>query len=93
MSEENTPKIGAGHAAAMARLGLRELRAAFLPESNIAQPHAEYGLYGTALPSEVAEARQADAMNSSRESVLADQLRQAEARDVHGRDSRSLERE
>ncbi len=52
------PKIGAGHAEAMWRQGLAELRGAFFNESNVAQP-AQYGLYGTRTPGEVAEARRA----------------------------------
>jgi hypothetical protein len=49
-------KIGAGHAAAMARLGLKELR-------NMANPSREsiadyeIGLYGTQTQGEIAEAR------------------------------------
>ena len=39
-------KIGEGHFSAWMRQGLREIRAMFYPESNVAQP-AEYGLYGT----------------------------------------------
>ncbi len=59
MSPSNSPpKIGAGHASAMFRQGLNELRAAVFTESNIAQP-PEYGLYGVPLPSEIAEANRA----------------------------------
>ena len=49
-------KIGEGHAAAMGRMGLHELRGMVYPESNIAQ-RSEYGLYGTRTPGEVADAR------------------------------------
>ena len=61
MSKDNDsrPPIGSGHAGAMFRLGLRELRAAFYPESKLAQ-HSEYGLYGTKTPGEVAADRQSD---------------------------------
>jgi hypothetical protein len=52
-------KIGEGHASAMLRQGLRELRAAVYPESNVAQ-QPEYGLYGTRTPGEVAESRRED---------------------------------
>ena len=80
-SEEKTPKIGAGHAAAMARLGLDELRAAMYTKSNVAQP-TEYGIYGTKTPGEVAESRRADERGPDEEpqndSVLDDRLRQAE---------------
>ena len=41
---------------AMGRQGLRELRAAFYPESNVAQ-QAEYGIFGTKTPGEVADSR------------------------------------
>jgi hypothetical protein len=55
--EKQLPKIGAGHASAMARLGLSELRAAFtFSESNIVQP-SPYGIYGTKTPGEVQEER------------------------------------
>ncbi len=42
-------KIGSEHAGAMWRQGLRELRGAMYPESNVAQ-QAEYGIYGTSTP-------------------------------------------
>lgn len=88
----NEPKIGEAHAAAMFRLGLRELRAAFYPESNIAQSPAEYGIYGTATPGEVAEARRGESPGIQQDSVLGERLRQAEARDVHGREAREMDR-
>lgn len=49
---EGKPKIGAGHAQAMARLGIHELGAAVTAESNIAQP-TEMGVFGTKTPGEV----------------------------------------
>src|SRR5579859_7289233 len=49
-------KIGAGHAAAMARLGLKELRNAANP-SRESVADAEIGLYGTQTQGEIAEAR------------------------------------
>ncbi len=52
-------KIGSEHAGAMWRQGLRELRGAMYPESNVAQ-QAEYGIYGTSTPGEVAESRRED---------------------------------
>ena len=52
-------KIGEGHISAMGRQGMRELRAAMYPESNVAQP-AEYGIYLTKTPGEVEEARRPD---------------------------------
>jgi hypothetical protein len=67
-SEKPEPKIGAGHASAMARLGLSELRAAAVfPESNVVQP-APYGLYGTKTPGEVEEAKEASARDSEERS-------------------------
>ena len=49
-------KIGEGHFSAWMRQGLRELRGALYPDSNVAQS-PEYGLYGTKTPGEVAEDR------------------------------------
>lgn len=46
-------KIGQGHAAAMGRLGLRELRNAFNPSPQ-SVADTEMGLYGTAGPMEAA---------------------------------------
>lgn len=83
MSEEksNGPKIGEGHASAMLRQGLQELRGVLYPESNVAQP-PEYGLYGTRTPGEVAEARK-NTVEPTRDeepksSPLASSLRRAE---------------
>ncbi len=59
MSGQKDPKIGAGHADAMLRQGLAELRAALYPESNVAQP-PQMGLYGTATQREVYDGKQAD---------------------------------
>lgn len=75
------PKIGAGHADAMWRQGLRELRAAMYTGSNVAQD-PEYGLYGTATPGEVQIQRSEDLMpyDPTKDSVLGDRLRQAEMR-------------
>ena len=50
------PKIGDGHANAMFRQGLSELRSSLYTGSNIAQP-AEYGLYGHQTPGEIADDR------------------------------------
>jgi hypothetical protein len=50
MSNDNSePKICTGHASAMLRQGLSELRAALYTDSNVAQP-VQYGLYGTRTP-------------------------------------------
>ena len=53
------PKIGSGHANAMLRQGLSELRASLYTGSNIAQ-QPEYGLYGHQTPGEIAEDRKLD---------------------------------
>lgn len=50
------PKIGTGHANAMFRQGLSELRASLYTGSNIAQ-QPEYGLYGHQTPGEIADDR------------------------------------
>jgi hypothetical protein len=95
-SDDNTRKIGEGHAAAMARLGLRELRAAMYPSGNVAQ-QSEYGLYGTLTPGEVAESRRNDGRDLeedvNRDSDLDDRSHQAMDRDDRDDDSRDLERE
>src|ERR1700735_4252626 len=49
-------KIGSGHAEAMARLGLKELRNAFNPSRESVADN-EIGLYGTQTQGEIAEAR------------------------------------
>ena len=76
-------KIGEGHISAMGRQGIRELRAAMYPESNVAQP-AEYGIYGTKTPGEVAEARRPDERDLEEEgqgrSIVDERLEQAKDR-------------
>ena len=96
------PKIGEGHAAAMLRQGLRELRGAMYTQSNVAQS-PEYGLYGTRTPGEVAEARRSDGPEleeePQRESVLDQRLQQLDRnyevrnRDSKERDSQGLDKE
>lgn len=54
----DSPKYGAGHASAMIRLGLRELRNAMNP-SRESIADSEMGLYGTRTPGEVADIRHA----------------------------------
>jgi hypothetical protein len=49
-------KIGAGHAEAMLRLGLKELRNALNP-SKESVADSEIGLYGTKTQGEIAESR------------------------------------
>ena len=61
-----TPKWGSGHASAMFRQGLSELRGVFYPESNVAQP-LQYSLYGTRTPGEVSEARKLGARDFDEE--------------------------
>lgn len=75
MSEKNGPKIGAGHADAMFRQGLAELRAALYPESNVAQP-PQMGLYGTATQREVYDGKQPDTVEPESEasSVVGERL-------------------
>jgi hypothetical protein len=88
-------KIGAGHAAGMARQGFRELGAALYPESNIAQ-HPDLGMFPNATPGEIAESRQADtpALEEEHGSSLNDRLDQAKQnRDDRGRDDRGIDRE
>jgi hypothetical protein len=81
VEKDDTQKIGSGHAAAMWRQGLAELRAAIYPESNVAQP-SELGLYGRATPGEIAEARRSDGREANEEpsSTLADRIQEAESR-------------
>lgn len=78
-------KIGEGHAAAMARLGLRELRGAMYPESNVAQ-QPEYGLWGTQTPGEVAAARREGSLDLEQESILASRLEAAKDYESPGED-------
>lgn len=81
-SEEQKPKIGAGHVSAMGRQGLRELRGALYPDSNVAQ-QPEYGLYGTMTPGEIAADRKASEPQigpDEERSVIADRVQQAESR-------------
>jgi hypothetical protein len=85
MASEKTTPIGSGHAQAMFRQGLAELRAAMYPDSNVAQP-AQYGLYGTRTPGEVMEdkekaARDPDEQPSILSERLAEAERQADARE------------
>ena len=85
-------KIGAGHAAAMGRLGLAELRALFNPSPGAATDK-EVGLYGTLTQGEIADARQDDGPSQEREPESLQGLRAAtqaaakeDARDRDGPD-------
>lgn len=94
-NESPPPKMGAGHAAAMFRQGLSELRGALYPDSNVAQP-AQYGLYGTKTPGEVADARREDTLSPDEEprSVVAERLARADcSRAESGRDDPSPTKE
>lgn len=85
--KEPIQKIGTGHAAAMFRQGLAELRAAMYPQSNVAQP-AQYGIYGTKTPGEVMEDKELAARDpDERPSILGERLKQVEKK----RDTREPE--
>jgi hypothetical protein len=89
-------KIGEGHASAMFRQGLRELRASLYPESNVAQP-PELGLAGTLTPGEIAESRRHELAPSledeQKPSPLTASLQQAESRPVEpNRDTKDRDR-
>ena len=76
-------KIGDGHAHAMFRQGLSELRASLYTGSNIAQS-AEYGLYGHQTPGEIAADRKPDPTPTLEEeptrSPLQQSMKEAESR-------------
>lgn len=67
-------KIGDGHVAAMARLGLKELRNALNP-SRESVADTEIGLYGTQTQGEIAEARGGPGQGPDQESMSLDELR------------------
>jgi hypothetical protein len=67
-------KIGEGHAAAMARLGLRELRNAFNPSKESVADN-EVGLYGNSTQGEIAAARSGPGQGAEQESHGLDELR------------------
>jgi hypothetical protein len=83
--DESKPKYGAGHAAAMGRQGLAELRGALYPESNVAQ-RPEYGLYGTRTQGEIADDREVDVRDESRVGPSVDDQHQAIEQERDGRD-------
>lgn len=60
-------KIGEGHAAAMFRLGLKELRNAINP-SRESVADQEIGVYGTLTQGEIADARDGPGKGSNQES-------------------------
>lgn len=77
-NDKPEPKMGAGHASAMFRQGLSELRSALYTESNVAQP-AQYGIYGTRTPGEVMQERGSGARDpdESPGSVISERLQHA----------------
>ena len=84
-------KIGAGHAEAMLRLGLKELRNAVNPSRESVADN-EVGLYGTQTQGEIAAARGGPGQGPEQESPdgklsLADLRREAKERG-HGDDDR-----
>lgn len=88
MSEPNEEKVsqplGKGHVTAMLRLGLHELQGAMYTDSNVVQP-VEYGVFGSATPGEVAEARRTSPDISDKESasILNDTMNRAADRSSH----------
>jgi hypothetical protein len=60
-------KIGEGHAAAMFRLGLKELRNALNPSRESVADH-ELGLFGTETQGEIAKARRGPGQGAEQES-------------------------
>jgi hypothetical protein len=67
-------KIGEGHAAAMWRLGLKELRNAVNP-SRESVADTEIGLYGTQTQGEIAAARGGPGQGHEQESMSLEDLR------------------
>lgn len=91
--EQDKPKVGAGSLGAWMRQGLRELRAALYPESNVAQ-QTEYGMYGTKTPGEIAADRRSDVRDLSDGPSLEDRIQQmGPSRDDPERDNRDLDKE
>jgi hypothetical protein len=90
-------KIGDGHAEAMLRLGLKELRNAANPSRESVADN-EIGLYGTQTQGEIAEARggpgQGPEQESSKSMSLEDLRKEAEERkrDDDRGDDRAQER-
>ncbi|MBX3357350.1 MAG: hypothetical protein KF745_02870 [Phycisphaeraceae bacterium] len=80
MSGKSRPKFGAGSLEAMGRQGLKEIRAAIFPESNIARD-AEMGTFGTLTHGEVADQKHDERSAEGREtdrhvSVLDERMNQ-----------------
>ncbi len=60
--EREQAKWGAGHAAAMGRMGLNELRNSIYADSNVAQRNTEMGVFGQLTPGEIADDRRQSEM-------------------------------
>jgi hypothetical protein len=90
---EFTP-FGSGAIGAYWRMGLAELRNVLYQESPIAVP-TDYGMWGTATPSEAAAPRMgADQAKDDKDSVVNERLQQiGPPRDDPGRDDRGIDRE
>lgn len=74
-------KMGVGHAGAMWRQGLNELRNSLYSDSNVAR-QVEQGIYGTLTQGEIAEARR-DARGQEADvepSLMDEWVREAKAR-------------
>src|SRR5438128_4879402 len=67
-------KIGEGHAGAMFRLGLKELRNALTPSRESVADN-EIGLYGTLTQGEIADARGGPGQGAEQEKFSLDDLR------------------
>lgn len=91
----NAPKIGAGTASAMLRMGVTELRNVIYPESNVAARQAEPGVWGTATQFEVNQQREADAIQpeAAKESILNERMEQASRRSDPDKGERGHERD
>jgi hypothetical protein len=89
-------KIGAGHAQAMLRLGLKELRNAFTPSRESVADN-EIGLYGTQTQGEIAEARGGPGQGPEQEAqdgpLSLDDLRADAAMSRHEKDDRTREQD
>lgn len=92
---DDKPKFGAGHAGAMWRQGLSELRNGFYPESNIARGQVEYGIWGTLTPGEVARERDESVrdLNNEPQSTLESKIRDLEKRDDPGHEPPGMDLE
>jgi hypothetical protein len=65
--DQSHQKIGQGHLQAWARAGLKELAQILPATSESIKPVEEYGLFGTALPQEVFEQKNAQGLEMERQ--------------------------